>query len=438
MAAAVREPAGDSFAAAIESPHPVDGRVWRQEVTVPGASFVKLRLGELSIGEEDLLLVHDGAGSLVFSHVGPMEAGSWLPAADGQTAIVELWPAEGSKPWGLWVDEVGRGFGAREGSAAEREESVCGMNDSRDPACYDAGRRALGDAVGRMLFQASDGYWYVCTGSLISPYGHFLTNNHCISQESEAQTLEVRWRYQLSGCASGSVSYDSVTAGSHLLSTQETLDYSLLVFDGDDPQSRYGHLDLSTAKPAVGTRIWIPQHPGGNPKKFAVTSDLDGGDATLRKVGVKGNGAHTDVAYTADTEGGSSGSPVLDDGGLVVALHHFGTGSAACAGSVMNQGVRMDKIYPAIHGYLGAPQVTSIRKLGNPFRIEVRGAFLSPGIRVTIDGTEWTSVKVKGEDRLLLKGGSSLKSAVPRDTPVTFHFENPYVPGGDTVTWQWP
>ncbi len=84
------------------------------------------------------------------------------------------------------------------GVAMPTPESICGVDDSLNAACYqsDAGKWAAGDAVGRMLFQMSDGGWYLCTGSLVSPYNHFLTNNHCIEDEHAASTLEVRWRYQ--------------------------------------------------------------------------------------------------------------------------------------------------------------------------------------------------------------------------------------------------
>jgi hypothetical protein len=322
--------------------------------------------------------------------------------------------------------------------ASPEPESICGANDLQDPACFDVAKRHAGDAVGRMLFQATDGGWYLCTGSLVSAYNHFLTNNHCISAESEAQTLEVRWRYQYSGCGSGTVTTDSVSTGADLVRTDAKLDYSLLHLSSDTPASRYGYLSLSSAKAVKGETVWIPQHPGGDPKKFAVTSDMDGGDCRIDKVGIAGNGAHTDVGYYADTEPGSSGSPVLDAADEIVALHHFGTGGAACDKRDMNQGVRMDKIYPEIAGYLETPRITSMKKVGNPFRIIVQGSNFSPDIKVFIDGVEWSDVKVKNANKIVLKKGATLKAAVPRNTATDFQFQNPYVPASPVISWQWP
>jgi V8-like Glu-specific endopeptidase len=58
-----------------------------------------------------------------------------------------------------------------------------------------------------------------------------------------------------------------------------------------------------------------------------------------------GYAANTDVAYYCDTEGGSSGSPVLARStNKVVALHHFG----GCP----NSGVRIDLIYAQVRKLL--------------------------------------------------------------------------------------
>jgi V8-like Glu-specific endopeptidase len=53
----------------------------------------------------------------------------------------------------------------------------------------------------------------------------------------------------------------------------------------------------------------------------------------------------TDVSYYCDTEGGSSGSPVLSRStNKVLALHHFG----GCP----NSGVRMERIFTQIQSLI--------------------------------------------------------------------------------------
>ncbi|MEW5764768.1 MAG: serine protease [Acidobacteriota bacterium] len=432
---------GDSLDARIESPHPVRGGMWSQEVVLPGATFLRFHLDTLDLGPEDLFLLHDGAGALVFSHVGPLD-GRWLPSVDGDRAVLEVWPAEGSMPWGLVVDGLARGSERILAESADLDpESICGSNDSRDPACYGPSLRSAGDAVGRMLFEDDGGGWYLCTGSLVSPYEHFLTNNHCVDSESEANSLEVRWRYQYSGCGTGVPSTETTTTGAHFLSTNQKLDYSLLYFESDDPAARYGHLTLGDSTPATGTRIWIPQHPGGSPKRFGVASDLDaGGNATIQAVGLKGNAKNSDVGYFADTEGGSSGSPVLtySEPYRVVALHHFGTGGAACDSSAMNQGVDIGKIAPEVAPYLEAPQAATMKKVSTPsFRFVVTGTHFTPHTTVTINGAAWSSVAYKSSTKLVIQGGADLKSQVPKNTPATFTFANPGIPA-TTFVWQWP
>jgi PKD repeat protein len=82
------------------------------------------------------------------------------------------------------------------------------------------------------------------------------------------------------------------------------------------------------------------------------------------------------------------------------------------------------------------PQVLSLAKAGNPFRITVTGSNLQSGIRVFIGGTEWTNVKWKSSSQIKLKGGTALKAAVPKGVATPFRFLNP--DGGESsIVWQW-
>jgi PKD repeat protein len=90
----------------------------------------------------------------------------------------------------------------------------------------------------------------------------------------------------------------------------------------------------------------------------------------------------------------------------------------------------------AIQATVQAPVVTSMVKLGNPFRINVNGSNLQNGVRVFINGTEWTNLKWKSTNLLKIKGGASLKALVPKGTPTVFRFRNP--DGGEvSLTWQY-
>lgn len=410
---------GDTVDARIESPHPVSG-FWRQDVDVPGAAFLKLHLADLQLGEGDLLLITDAYGQEVYSATGPAVQQGWLPSVDGDHLTLEIWPVKGSVARGVTVDKVGQGF------ATPAPESICGVDDSREAACYqsDSGKWTAGDAVGRMLFQMSDGGWYLCTGSLVSPQNHFLTNNHCIEDEHAANTLEVKWRYQYSACSGGTLGTASTSTGAHLLVTNVNLDFSLVQFTSDTPAQRYGYLSINPVLPSVGDVLWIPQHPGGYPKRFAVVSDLDGGgNAKVQALNLDGvqTGGHTDLGYFADTQGGSSGSPVLGADNRIIALHHFGIGSGSCNGSNMNQGVEIVKVLPYISGYLSVPPaITAVTKVTNPppLKLKVAGSNFHQGCVIQINGQPVPQTQYVSSTLVKAKGGAALKAMVPKGVPV--------------------
>ena len=90
------------------------------------------------------------------------------------------------------------------------------------------------------------------------------------------------------------------------------------------------------------------------------------------------------------------------------------------------------------------PVISSIvKKHKKPFRLTVSGTNLQKKLKVYIDGTLWGSttnnkkVSWKSTEKIVIKKGSALKTAVPKNTPVEFRIVNP--DGGEgTYTYQRP
>lgn len=100
------------------------------------------------------------------------------------------------------------------------------------------------------------------------------------------------------------------------------------------PGSVWGHLRLpaSGVSYAVGQFLNVIGHPSGRRKEVALQENT--------VTGIFPNV----VRYTADTEPGSSGSPVFTNGWDLVALHHAGGDQAANGTWLNNEGMRIDRI----------------------------------------------------------------------------------------------
>jgi hypothetical protein len=85
---------------------------------------------------------------------------------------------------------------------------------------------------------------------------------------------------------------------------------------------------------------------------------------------------------------------------------------------------------------LNPPVITLMKKVAPPFKIAVTGANLQNGVRVFIDGVEWSGVVWKKAEKVQLVGGASLKAVVPKGVSKIFRFVNP--DGGEaSVSWSW-
>ncbi|MBN1185968.1 MAG: trypsin-like peptidase domain-containing protein [Bacteroidales bacterium] len=174
-----------------------------------------------------------------------------------------------------------------------------------------------------------------CTGAMINntrndgtPY--FLTANHCISTETEANSVVARFNYENTSCE-GSLNYGITLSGATLIATDTMADFTLIRFD-ESPDSRhavyYAGWDVEDIGPGRAVGI---HHPQGNPKKISIEVDSvrSYSYSTQWTDGhVTQPNTHWEVIFDFGfTESGSSGSPLFNKDKRIVGQLHGGSES---------------------------------------------------------------------------------------------------------------
>jgi lysyl endopeptidase len=318
-----------------------------------GAAFIKARFDRVRLGERDAITVAGPGGTRTYGADDVDGAGLRALSVEGGTAEVALHddPSDGTAATAR-LAAYSRGLNEAELASRPPEweagpESICGGDDLRDAACYreaDPAVHQASRAVARLIID-DESY---CTG-WIAGNNRLLTNNHCFSSDAEAATVEVQFGYECLTCGGGVIAEPLKVAGADVLTTNFTYDYTLFTVDDWAAIAHLPRLPISAEPVQSGDKIYIPGHPGGEPMRIAAASDSEpigtGDQCQVRDPQADGHSLRTDLSYLCDSEGGSSGSPVIDRAtGEVVGLHHFG----GCP----NQGVRMDLVYPLIAPYL--------------------------------------------------------------------------------------
>ncbi|REJ73008.1 MAG: hypothetical protein DWQ36_22405 [Acidobacteria bacterium] len=345
-----------------------------QTIHHPGATYIAPHFAKLDLPPGDRIVVRspDGQQSWTYRDQGRrglgVQGGFFATHIKGDTAVVELWSESPAGGYGYKIDYFGRGYsdaeiadfwlqGVGEKMALPEpffaDRSVCTTADwseagdvaaSANPdlqAAHDTSR-----AVARLLLNGSAH----CTGWLVGDEGHVMTNEHCIT--SQTQTNDIDFEFMAEGpsgmnCQSALACSGTIEAsGGTFITDDAALDYALILPDtstasGTDLVATYGRLQLRDTLPDLGEPIFHPQHPSGWGKQIVYLSTYpdDPPDGNTPPPGntVVSNTSDTpcsggpgDIGYWTDTAGGSSGSPVIAwSDHKVVALHHC-RGSAFC------------------------------------------------------------------------------------------------------------
>ncbi|MGV8039521.1 MAG: choice-of-anchor J domain-containing protein [Thermoanaerobaculaceae bacterium] len=334
---------GEHYAVQLQTPHPAPlapagEPAWLETVHHPGASYVAVHFAELRLAPGERVVVRTPDARFSYTFAGEGKPGTngrfWATHVPGDTCEVLLLGGGDRAGWGFRIDEYAAGYPIPSVPDPQAPSSICGDDDSEWARCYLATEPMIYErsrAVARLLINGSG----ACTGWLVGTEGHLITNNHCISTTSAASNTDFELMAEGAACDTSCASWFAcpgtvVASEATLVKTDAPRDYTLLKLPVN-PTPTYGYLQLRQAGAALGERIYVAGHPAGWGKRLSVHSTAPQdptGEAQVTSLAEPAcqTGGPPDVGYYADTQGGSSGSPVLAYADhKVVALHHCGT-----------------------------------------------------------------------------------------------------------------
>lgn len=323
-----------------------DGFVYTTTVRSEGARSLRVHISDLSLPANTELYVYNQDGEAYGPYVGmgPHDTGEfWTPSIKGSELFVQVrhygiaTQADLISTWFV-IDQVGHidpsavelGAVDEYNIGTQRYEADCIENAS----CHDI--TPLGgaeSAVAHYQFVKRP-YIYICSGGLLAdgdsatdiPY--FLTANHCVSKQKDANTAEFYFDYiKPCGVDEGNAETDAVkiAGGGEILATSSTSDYTFMKIKQAVPAERI-FLGWTSEEIAYnnGDGLFRLSHPSGGPMAYSEHAvDTAKGTCTSWP---RGNWIYSTDTLGA-TEGGSSGSLVLNADGQVVGQLSGGCGT---------------------------------------------------------------------------------------------------------------
>ena len=349
-----------------QSQHPYNGTgiVWEKEFSWQDASYISIHFADFDLAPGDFVeitspdeeygYVYQGQGKVVRGGAATLSE-FWASHIPGESAVVRLYSTGSRSGYGFVIDKWVHGF---ENEVVEEllgiehpdvpdgggTDAICGSDDKEWAPCYQGtAMYRRGKAVARLMIAGSG----ACTGWLLGSEGHLMTNNHCIGSQYEADNTDYEFMAEGATCQTNCRGWGAcpgvvAAASGDLIKSDYSLDYTLILLE-TNPTPDYGYLQFRATLPEVGEKMYIVQHPNAWGKQIGAYDDTSNDDCRVYSTSLSPCfGGPGDIGYMCDTDGGSSGSPVLARRDhYVISLHH-------CA-NCPNRGVPI----PSIISHLG-------------------------------------------------------------------------------------
>lgn len=304
-----------------------DVNVWQYKVTCPDALSIGLFFSSF--------LIPDGASLFVYNEDHTQVLGAFtsenhkssdvfsVGLLSGNHLIIEYNEDSGVSFHGqLYLENVSLVY------RAISESDYVGIN------CDDGIDWQVEKQAVCLMTYNSGRYSYYCTGALMNnvrednqPY--FLSANHCISTDDEAESLVVYFNYENSSCDADDASTAQSLSGATLRATNSYTDFTLLELSELPPED-YNPYYLgwdARSDSRYASAVCI-HHPEGLPKSVSI--DYDAPEVYSSKIlwddnNFSAGSTHWEVTYDVGADGGgSSGSPLFNEDKRVIGQLHGG------------------------------------------------------------------------------------------------------------------
>ncbi|MEK6677293.1 MAG: serine protease [Planctomycetota bacterium] len=312
------------------------GWIWALTLASEEAGAIRAHIENLSLPDSVELYFYSPLGEAFGPYVGSGPNGNgefWTESVFGSEGILQL-HVPGSvdlvdlRKITLSVTEVGH-IGKRFTDSVIDDVTAgsgfCGnVACIVDASCYNVpAANPAKDAVAKMEWIAG-AFIYTCTGGLLNDNNptqnnYFLTANHCVNKNNTASNVQFYWRFRTSSCngaCPSNTGWPYKTTGSTLRKTGKAGDFTLLQLNSNPPAGSV-LLGWTTAPVANsnGVQLYRISNPNFGPQVY---SQHDVSTSAPTCTGWPRGQRIYSRDITGATDGGSSGSPVVNGSTQVV------------------------------------------------------------------------------------------------------------------------